>query len=266
MPAPEKPTILFVPGAWLQCSAYQSFLDVLGKAGYPTRCVEYPSLNPADPLTATLAADATAIRDHTLLPLLDHEKKDVVLVMHSYGGLPGSVAATGLGQAERAPQGKKGVVGLIFVTGFVLPEGATVADGLGGALPPWVRENDVRPPHPHLHPHPHPRARPAPFRSTDQIPPPTAPRRPQHAHRPGHRPRRRRRRRRRPRLLRALAAPRHARLQVPAATRRLDRSGFPRPAGVYRLHRGPGHPEGGPGGYDAVGRAAVDRARIARES
>ena len=65
--------------------------------------------------------------------------------MHSYGGVPGSSAARGLGKVQRVGEGKKGgVVGLIYVSGFVLPGGASVADGQGGQLPAWVKQNEVR--------------------------------------------------------------------------------------------------------------------------
>ena len=66
--------------------------------------------------------------------------------MHSYGGIPGSGAATGFGKAARQQQGRKGgVVGLVHSSGFVLSEGLSCADGQGGgSLPSWIKENDVR--------------------------------------------------------------------------------------------------------------------------
>lgn len=65
--------------------------------------------------------------------------------MHSYGGVPGSSAARGLGKVQRVGEGKTGgVVGLIYISGFVLPGGASVADGQGGQLPAWVKQNEVR--------------------------------------------------------------------------------------------------------------------------
>ena len=139
-----KPTILFVPGAWIQPPMYSPFLNVLHGAGYPVQVVTYPSLDPTNPSTADVAADSASIRNETLLPLVA-EGKEVVIVMHSYGGMPGSVAATGLGIVERqASREAGGVVGLVFLSGFVLAEGASVADGQGGALPAWVSEDNVR--------------------------------------------------------------------------------------------------------------------------
>ncbi|KAK4948622.1 hypothetical protein LTR10_012626 [Elasticomyces elasticus] len=54
--------------------------------------------------------------------------RDVVLVMHSYGGMPGAQAVKGLGKKERADKGLPGgVVRLVFLAAFVFPEGFQVS-------------------------------------------------------------------------------------------------------------------------------------------
>lgn len=141
--ATSKPTILLVPGAWFESSIYDSFLSLLQKSSFPTAYAPYPSLDPTDPATADAAADTDFVLKRSLLPLID-QGKDVVVLMHSYGGVPGSGAARGLSRVQRAKKGEKGgVVGLIHVSGFVLPGGASVADGQGGQLPEWVKSNEV---------------------------------------------------------------------------------------------------------------------------
>ena len=144
MPA-TKPTILVLPGAWLNPSTYDAFISRLQHLSFPTAYASYPSLDPANPATADAANDTEAVLKGSLLPLVADEGKDVVIVMHSYGGVPGSSAARGLSKAQRSGEGKSGgVVGLIHVSGFVLPGGASVADGQGGNLPGWVKQNEVR--------------------------------------------------------------------------------------------------------------------------
>lgn len=139
-----KPTILLVPGAWFPSSAYDAFEQAVRHAGYPTKSAPYPSLNPKDPAHADAANDTSFIVKNYLTPLVDIEGRDVVIFMHSYGGIPGSGAATGWSKETRKKEGQKGgVIGLVHSSGFVLPEGLSCADGQGGALPPWVRENDV---------------------------------------------------------------------------------------------------------------------------
>ena len=139
-----KPTIVLVPGAWFDPSTYDALFKLLQQAGYATRCTPYPSLNSVNPFKTDCAADATFLRESVLVPMIEEKNNDIMVVMHSYGGMPGSVAAKGLGKVQRMQEGKKGgVVGLVFISGFVLAEGASVADGMGGALPDWVKEDDV---------------------------------------------------------------------------------------------------------------------------
>ena len=141
----NKPIVLFVPGAWFGRSTYDRFLNLIQEAGYQTVFVSYPSLSPIDPFTADCAADSRSVREKVLLPLIEAQGKDVVLVMHSYGGIPGSVAAHGLSKLQRTNEGKEGgVLGLVFISGFVVGEGASVADGQGGSLPTWVGQDDVK--------------------------------------------------------------------------------------------------------------------------
>ena len=89
----------------------------------------------------TASEDAEYVRSCMLLPVLDIEKHDVVLVMHSYGGLPGSAAARGLGKKDRDASGKStAVLGQIFIAS-ILPHGGDEEDviaTLGGQWPPFI--------------------------------------------------------------------------------------------------------------------------------
>ena len=144
--ADAKPTIVLVPGAWFSPTTYDEFLQFLREAGYPTRYASYPSLDPSEPLIADANLDTRAVYSDVLRPLVEQEGKDVVVVMHSYGGVPGSAASTGLSKTKRTQENQKGgVIGLIHISGFVLPEGASVADGQGGQLPAWVKQDQVCP-------------------------------------------------------------------------------------------------------------------------
>ena len=143
--AAKKPTILLIPGAWFHPSTYDVFIAHLQHLSFPAAYAPYPSLNPSHPAITDAAHDTEAVLQESLLPLIENEGKDVVIVMHSYGGVPGSSAARGLGKVQRVGEGKTGgVVGLIYVSGFVVPGGASMADGQGGQLPAWVKQNQVR--------------------------------------------------------------------------------------------------------------------------
>jgi hypothetical protein len=140
----SKPTIALVPGAWHSPSHYEALFSLLQKAGYPTTSSRLPSVNSLDPKTATAAQDALFIREKMLLPLLD-EDKDVLLILHSYSGIPGAAAAKGLSKTEREAEGKKGgIIGLVFICALVAREGETLEKIVGGQLAPWI-DIDVSP-------------------------------------------------------------------------------------------------------------------------
>ncbi|KAF3006147.1 hypothetical protein E8E14_006653 [Neopestalotiopsis sp. 37M] len=140
-----KPTIVLVPGAWLPPTAYAEWTARLEKEGYPTLATPYPSFDPSEPKRTDVAGDAAAVRT-VLERLVRDEGRDLVLVMHSYGGMPGSAAARGLGVADiRAEERKGGILGLVYVTAFIVPEDNSCAGMTGGKLAPWVRDDTPGP-------------------------------------------------------------------------------------------------------------------------
>lgn len=138
-----KPIFVIVPGGWHPSSCYEVLAAHLKSANFTTLIASLPSLNSAQPLTATCTKDAEAIRQ-VLLPLID-EGKEVVLVNHSYGGIPGSGAAHGLSKVSRSKAGKDGgIIGIVYITSFVVPEGVSLVNFGGGEHPPYVLRDQVR--------------------------------------------------------------------------------------------------------------------------
>lgn len=69
--------------------------------------------------------DVLAIRT-AVLSLLN-EGKEVVVVLHSYAGMPGGQALEGLGAKERKESGEKGgVKRIVYVMAYLVPEGFSV--------------------------------------------------------------------------------------------------------------------------------------------
>lgn len=138
MATPSKPTIVLVPGAWHSPSHYSTLLTLIQRAGYPTASSRLPSVGSPTPLTATVEQDAHFIRDKMLLPLID-SGTDVLLVLHSYGGIPGAAAAKGLSKAEREKVGQEGgIVGLVLIVAIVVREGDSLEQMAGGKLHDWI--------------------------------------------------------------------------------------------------------------------------------
>jgi hypothetical protein len=89
----------------------------------------------------SLDEDIAAVRSAVLTEV--DAGKDVIVNAHSWAGIPVNSALDGLSKADREAEGKPGgVVKLTFVTSFVLPEGTSLEESLGGPAD-WFIYNDV---------------------------------------------------------------------------------------------------------------------------
>ena len=147
MAARGKPTVVFFAGAFADPSCFDRISSLFRKAGYPTSYAYVPSLRSSDPASASCGEDIEATRNRTLIPLIEKEHKDVVLFVHSYGGLVGGAAAAGLSKSARTGRGEEGgVIGLVYCVGNVVQEGQTLMEAMGGAgYPPFIKKGTVRP-------------------------------------------------------------------------------------------------------------------------
>lgn len=149
MPSENFPVVVLVPGAFGTPAGYEKLLPYLNEAGISTHPGPYPSCDPADPLTANCPDDIASLRDNVLLPLIDDQQKDVVILAHSYGGVVAGGAAKNLDKQARKAQGQAGgVIGLIYVAGNITLEGESLAEAVGGAYPPFIKVDKVRTNHP----------------------------------------------------------------------------------------------------------------------
>ncbi len=71
----------------------------------------------------------TAVIRNRLESLIVSDGKSVVLVMHSYGGLAGTNAVSGLEAELRLKDGKTGgIVHCVFIAAFLIPKGKSLID------------------------------------------------------------------------------------------------------------------------------------------
>lgn len=134
----EKPTIAIIHGAFVVPAQYARVTAILNSRGYHTILRQNPSQISNDPEAHTVATDTDFVRNKVLLPEVN-AGREVVLLMHSYGGFIGAAAADGLSKKELKAQGKLGgIIGMIMLSAFVAEEGKKVLDYFEDAYPPWM--------------------------------------------------------------------------------------------------------------------------------
>ena len=127
-----KPSYISVPGSWHSAETWSKVTTLLEEQGLHTCSVTLPTTS--GDVTAEFGDDVkavqTAIHDQT------KQNRDVVLVLHSYGGVVGQSAVKGA--TERTDEAGR-VIGIVNVaTGFTIA-GMAFLDGTGGQPPPIWR-------------------------------------------------------------------------------------------------------------------------------
>lgn len=117
----SRPTLLLVHGAWHGSWAYEPLVEILAARGWTVETVDLPTVHAPDKAERTLADDAGAVAD-----AIDRIEGPVVVVAHSYGGVPTTQAATD-------PK----VAHIVYIAAFALDEGETLLGAVGGVAPDW---------------------------------------------------------------------------------------------------------------------------------
>ncbi|KAL8852520.1 MAG: hypothetical protein Q9221_002644 [Calogaya cf. arnoldii] len=138
-PSP-KPVFVLVPGSAMNPSHYAYLQHLLLNEGYGVLSAMLPTVGTG--ANVTVEDDTEYIRSRMLLPVLDIENHDVIMISHSYSTLPASAAAKGLGKADRDAEGKKtSVLGQIIIAGILArgDDGKDLVATFGGQLPPHIQ-------------------------------------------------------------------------------------------------------------------------------
>lgn len=132
----SKPTILLVPGAWHQPGLYQPLVKELERLSYTCLTVATATVG-KDSHGKTWADDVVAIMA-VAQPLFD-EGKEVIIIGHSYGGLPTVAATKDQTTVDRASRGEiGGFKQLILLAAYVIPERGSDLRSLGEKYPDWT--------------------------------------------------------------------------------------------------------------------------------
>ena len=126
---PQKPTFVLVHGAWHRPVHGEKLVAALDRHGYKSLALALPSsVEPGAPILEDSQPDIDVIRK-AIIDVLD-SGSNAIVVMHSYGGIPGMSAVKDLDTASRKKAGfDTSVIALAGISTFLQPAGWTVRDG-----------------------------------------------------------------------------------------------------------------------------------------
>ena len=157
-PLAMKPIVVFIPGTFHTAAHFGPLSRYLESQGCENFAIRLPSIGERAG-TAGTAEDVATIRavltelvcgkggqdekEASRYDLWDSKNKEVILVMHSSGAVPGCQAITNLERSLRIKKGKKGgVVSVIFINGLLVEEGesleSTMQESSLEALPSYA--------------------------------------------------------------------------------------------------------------------------------
>jgi pimeloyl-ACP methyl ester carboxylesterase len=115
MTARIRPRIILVHGAWVGAWEFDPLVQVLRERGWEVDALDLPSTGS----TESMLQDSS-----TITAAIDHADGPVVLVGHSYGGVPVTEAGD-----------HPAVERIVYVAAFALDAGESVITSMGGSLP-----------------------------------------------------------------------------------------------------------------------------------
>ncbi|KAI1110096.1 Alpha/beta hydrolase fold-1 [Nemania sp. NC0429] len=118
----SKPYFIIVPGSFAPASLYDEFVELARANGIDIKAMNLKTVRvgkASDAPAPSMYDDAAAIARE--VEALADEGREVILIPHSYGGVPATESAKGLSIQERQKQGKKGGLKRIAYKTVVLP-------------------------------------------------------------------------------------------------------------------------------------------------
>lgn len=141
--ASTKPVFVLTAGFWHTGKSYAPLTDRLQQSGYEAVALTHPSTGPEKIEEVTVDDDVQHLRNEILK--WTEQGREVVVIAHSYGGIPGQAAPQGLSRQDYEKQGKKGgVIGLIFLSAFIIPYGVQLMTLIGGTPAEFVKLDKAR--------------------------------------------------------------------------------------------------------------------------
>lgn len=125
----DRPAILLVHGAWHNAASWDKVRTELESRGRTVHAIDLPTVHASDKAFLGMYDDARTVR--AAIEAIDGP---VVVAAHSYGGVPATQGAAGL----------LNVVGIVYVSAFVMDIGeSALTPNRGVPLPWWNVQGDL---------------------------------------------------------------------------------------------------------------------------
>jgi hypothetical protein len=134
----QLPVLVFVPGSFAPVHLYAGWVESLSRHGITSQLVDTPSVGKRENLgPQTMSDDVEAIVK--VVSQQFEEGRRVVLMTHSYGGIPGTQSLKQLSRVAREADGKSGgIEKIIYLTSVVPPVGVSNLDIFGSNTPDFL--------------------------------------------------------------------------------------------------------------------------------
>ncbi|MCC4909433.1 alpha/beta hydrolase [Microbacterium sp. cx-59] len=121
----NRPTLLFVHGAWHGSWCWDEVTTLLSDQGWRIRLIDLPTVHAEGKELLGMQDDADAVA-----AAIDEIAGPVTVIAHSYGGVPTTQGATD-------PR----VRHIVYIAAFALDEGESLLAAVGGEAPDWWHVN-----------------------------------------------------------------------------------------------------------------------------
>jgi hypothetical protein len=118
--ATQPPTLVLIPGSFNLISSYTTVINKFASFGHSIHAIDLRTVGKKPGPPPTMYDDAAFINSE--VGKLADEGKDIVLMGHSYGGIPVSEGLKGVSKKEREACGKKGGVVRVAYLAALVPE------------------------------------------------------------------------------------------------------------------------------------------------
>ncbi|KAM0273609.1 hypothetical protein ACHAQH_008203 [Verticillium albo-atrum] len=129
----QKPVVLLAHGAWHRPLHYRLLINALKEEGYTVLAPPNATSGYSDSVIGKTHKHDVKRYHEDLLPFLDSGRK-AIIIAHSYGGVPGTMAVEGHTVAEREARGLKGgITSIIYIAcGLPTQKGVSMLEAGGG--------------------------------------------------------------------------------------------------------------------------------------